>query len=120
MIRNLERSTYLSRHTFHATRLWDRIRGMIGRDFNGSFDAMVFAACNAIHTFFMRIALDVIFLDRDNRVIGMRRGLKPWHPCIWVLRAKTVIELPVGAIDSSGTSLGDLLDLAAGTGENGC
>ena len=111
MIRNSDKNTILSERTFHAVRLWDRTRGMIGRNFSGGFDAMVFAACNAIHTFFMGFPLDVVFLDRENRVISLRRKLKPWHPCVLVPRAKTVIELPCGVIDASGTESGDLLEL---------
>ena len=85
---------------------------MIGRDFT-DFDAMIFNRCNSIHTMFMKIALDVLFIDRNNAVCGMRRGLQPWHPLVRVGGAWAVIELPSGAIDQSGTELGDLVDLNA-------
>ncbi len=107
MIRNASRNTTVSQKPFHAVRLRDRTRGMIGRDFGVSFDAMVFSACNAIHTFFMRIPLDVIFLNRENVVVSMYRGLRPWHPCVCSLNARSVVELPAGAIDASSTEIGD-------------
>lgn len=113
MIINLNRKTTISQKTFFAERLRDRTRGMIGRDFGEAFDAMVFSACNAIHTFFMRIPLDVIFLNKENTVVALRRTLRPWHPCVLVLRACTVVELPVGTIDESGTMVGDQLSFTA-------
>ena len=109
MIINASKNTTVSQKPFHAVRLWDRTRGMIGRDFGEAFDAMVFSACNAIHTFFMKIPLDVIFLNRDNVVVAVRRGLRPWYPCILAWRSCTVVELPAGAIDSSATEIGDRL-----------
>lgn len=85
---------------------------MIGRDFHG-FDAMVFNHCNAIHTLFMSIPLDVIFLNRENRVCAVRKGLKPWRPLIRSGLAYAVIELPTGALEQSGTCPGDIIDLNA-------
>lgn len=109
VIVNISRKTTLSGRAFHAVRLWDRTRGMIGRNFGSAFDAMVFSACNAIHTFFMRIPLDVIFLNKENTVVALRCKLGPWHPCVLVPRASTVVELPVGTIEATGTTVGDSL-----------
>ena len=68
MIVNLNRNTTIASQPFYAVRLWDRTRGMIGRDFNAEFDAMVFSACRAIHTFFMKQNIDVCILDKDFNV----------------------------------------------------
>jgi len=85
---------------------------MIGRDFH-SFDAMVFNRCNAIHTMFMSIPLDVIFLNRENRVCGLRSRVTPWRPIVRCGPAYAVIELPCGALEQSETAEGDTLDLNA-------
>ncbi|MBR4885443.1 MAG: DUF192 domain-containing protein [Lentisphaeria bacterium] len=113
MIVNQNRNTTIACKPFHAVRLWDRTRGMIGREFGEAFDAMVFSACNAIHTFFMKIPLDVLFLNRENTVVAQRSSLRPWHPCVWYSRACTVVELPVGTIEKTGTSIGDRLYFSA-------
>lgn len=108
MIRDITRKSILSRKPYHATGLWDRTRGMIGRDFaKCAFDSMVFPRCNAIHTFFMSCALDVVFLDRENTVVHLAEHLKPWHPCVCKRSACSVIELPPGAIAGAGVVLGD-------------
>ena len=109
MIVNLNRNTTIASRPFYAVRLWDRTRGMIGRDFSADLDAVVFSACRAIHTFFMKIPLDVLFLNRENIVVAQRRNLQPWHPCVCSLHACTVVELPAGTLEKSGICAGDRL-----------
>jgi hypothetical protein len=54
--------------------------------------------CNSIHMFFMRFAIDAVFLDRDNRVKRVVRDLKPWRVSPIVFGARTVVELPAGSV----------------------
>ena len=85
-----------------------RRRGLLGRDGLAEGAALIIAPCNAIHMFFMRFAIDVAFVDRDGRVVSMRRALRPWRLAV-AFRAFATIELPVGALDASGTRAGDEL-----------
>ncbi len=112
MIYNLTRKKCISKVPLFADNFLVRGRGMIGRDF-GDFDSMVFNRCNAIHTLFMGISLDVIFLDRENKICKMEEGLKPWKLMVRSGRAYSVIELPCGTLEKTGTELGDVLDLNA-------
>lgn len=64
--------------------------------------------CEGIHTFFMKFAIDVVFIDRKRRVRKVVRGLVPWRASLCVT-AHSVIELPVGVIEASGTQKGDQL-----------
>ena len=73
---------------------------------------MVFPACNAIHTFFMGMAIDVIFLDRENRIVKLLRA-EPWRMCYCCRKAVCVVELPAGACEKSSCAVGDFLDLDA-------
>lgn len=86
-----------------------RLQGMIGRKFSEKMDAMIFPRCNAIHMLFMTIPLDVLFLDRGNRVVRVVRHIRPWHPGIWVRDAVTAVEFPAGSLD--GVSCGDRIRL---------
>ena len=109
MIRNLTRQTVVARTAWEARSFCWRGRGMIARRFDG-FDALIFPGASSIHMCFMGQALDVIFLDRDQRVRKLVPGLKPWRLAgQW--GAVTVIELPVGAIAAAGTAVGDQLAL---------
>ncbi len=92
-----------------ATTSATRRRGLLGRD---SFDpsaAMVIAPCSAIHTLFMRFAIDVVFVNRDGRVLKVVRNLKPWR-IAGSLRAFAVFELNAGTLErQGGLAAGDQL-----------
>ncbi|HEX4273872.1 MAG TPA: DUF192 domain-containing protein [Bryobacteraceae bacterium] len=66
--------------------------------------------CEAVHTFFMKFAIDLIYLDRARRVKATVRALRPWRfsAC---LPAHSVLELPPGTIDRTNTQKGDELEL---------
>ncbi|MBC7101350.1 MAG: DUF192 domain-containing protein [Methanobacteriales archaeon] len=64
---------------------------------------------SSIHMFFMRIPLDVIFLDSEKRVVDLAT-LKPWQIYIPKKPAKYIIELPQGSIEDSGTRIGDIME----------
>ena len=87
-----------------------RFRGLIGHDFS-RFDGMVFPNCNAIHTFFMGMEIDVVFTDRDGTVLGAYPGVRRWKCCLFQKNAKVTIELPVGTIERTETEKGDILRL---------
>jgi len=108
MIRNLTRDTIIAWQPRIARSLAWRLRGMIARDFT-AFDALLFPGCNAIHTWGMRIPLDVLFLDADGRVCALRTDLRPWRLAV-ARRARRVVELPAGAIVRSSTRVGDAVD----------
>ena len=112
MILNLTKKTIVARRPYSAISFLARSRGMIFREF-ADFDAMVFNQCNAIHTMLMRINIDVIFIDSDNRVCDLREKLVPWKPLVRCALARAVVELPEGAIRGSDTAVGDILDLNA-------
>ena len=112
MIFNLDSLHYVARRPVWALAWRDRLRGMIGRRFEPEgIDAMIFPRCNAIHTMWMSIPIDVVFLDADAEVAGLCAGLKPWRLPVSCRRAVTVIELPAGRIAESGTEVGHQLNL---------
>jgi uncharacterized membrane protein (UPF0127 family) len=88
-----------------------RRRGLLGRDAMREGSALIIAPCQAIHTFRMRFAIDVVFANRDGLVLKIRRGVKPGR-ITGSLAAFAVIELPAGAVDRSEIRVGDSLDLS--------
>lgn len=67
--------------------------------------------CNGIHMFFMRFAIDAVFLDRQLRVVKVYRRLGRWRlvPLVW--GAQSVVELPPGSLDGLDLPKGEQLDL---------
>ena len=76
-----------------AESLFERMRGLIGRDAPAPGHGLLIKKCNAIHTCFMRFAIDATFLDREGRVVRTVRGIKPWRLFVWGgFRARQVLE----------------------------
>jgi uncharacterized membrane protein (UPF0127 family) len=88
-----------------------RRRGLLGRDSLDPSSALVIAPCSAIHTFFMRFAIDVVFVDRRGRVLHIVRDLPPWRIAA-SLRAYAVIEMTGGSLPRNDLAIGDRLYLS--------
>jgi uncharacterized membrane protein (UPF0127 family) len=73
--------------------------------------ALIIAPCNSIHTFFMRFAIDVVFVARDGRVVHVSRAVPAWRLRL-ALRAFAVVELAAHSLERSETRDGDPLSLA--------
>ena len=110
MIHNITKQTIISSDTFYAESFWARSRGMIARNFT-TFDGMVFENCNAIHTFFMSVKIDVIFIDSTYRISSLHESLATWLPLIRDSKANTVMELPLGTIARAKCSVGDVVTI---------
>jgi uncharacterized protein len=85
-----------------------RRKGLLQRDSMPEGGALIIAPSNAIHTFFMRFAIDVIFVAKDGHVLKTRTAM-PSRRIIASLRAFAVIELAAGALDHSDIKAGDQL-----------
>ena len=89
-----------------------RKRGLLKHDSLPDGSALIIAPSNAVHTFFMRFAIDIAFVAKDGRVVKVRRDVRPWRlAAAW--RAFAVVELPVGALERAGVQPGDLLRIDA-------
>ena len=85
-----------------------RKRGLLGRDGLARRHAIVIAPTSAIHTFFMRFAIDVVFASKDGTVVALRKSLRPWRIAV-APRAFCAIELQAGSIDRDSIAVGDRL-----------
>ena len=71
---------------------------------------MLLSPCNSIHTFFMRYNLDAVFLDSDNRIISIKRFIKPYSIVPSVRDAKKVLEFPSSLHASAFLNIGDQIN----------
>ena len=90
-----------------------RGRGLMGRVALPDGYALIIYPEWSIHTFFMRVPIDVLFVDRADRVVGLREAMPPSRPFAGVspLRGRYVIEMPAGVIAATATAIGDQLVL---------
>lgn len=76
-----------------ARTLFTRMKGLIGARGLPPGEGLLILRCNAIHTCFMRFAIDATFLDRAGRPVKTVRGIRPWRPFVWGgFRAASVLE----------------------------
>lgn len=69
--------------------------------------AMLLKTRFGIHTLDMKYPIDVIILDKNNRVTALKENLKPNRIFIWNIKYNTVLELPGGTIHTTKTAIGD-------------
>jgi len=111
MILNQTRSTPIAKQANIAKSFRARLVGLLGHRELKASHALVIQNCNSIHMFFMRFAIDAIFVDHNNRVVGLIRNIKPFRLSPIFFRARDVIECPVGTIEFSKTQIGDLIEI---------
>jgi uncharacterized membrane protein (UPF0127 family) len=94
-----------------ARSFWSRGRGLMGRAALPPGYALIIYPEWSIHTFFMRIPIDVLFVGRDGRVLRLREAMPPNRPFAGVApwRGQYVVELPSGVIAATGSAVGDQL-----------
>ncbi|MEQ8147061.1 DUF192 domain-containing protein [Streptomyces sp. OP7] len=94
-----------------ATSYRARTKGLLGRD---SLDgALLLSPANSIHTFRMRIPIDVAYLDRRLRVISVRT-MPPGRLGRPRLRARHVIEAGAGDMEGWGLKVGSVVEVVRG------
>jgi uncharacterized protein len=94
-----------------ANNVWTRFKGLMGVRELQSGDGMLIMPCSSVHCMFMSIAIDVIYCDRQDRVVAIDHALKPWRIGSLHRGVRYVLELPAGASAATGTVPGDRLKL---------
>jgi uncharacterized protein len=114
---NRTRSTVLCQRLEDAGGFSGQSRGLLGReglepDQGMLFETGRFTPFMWMHMFFMRFAIDIVFLDRHGRVVNINRALKPWRVSSIVFGARKALELAAGAAERSRTEVGDQIDFS--------
>jgi len=72
-------------------------------------EGLLITRTSLITMWFMRFAIDAVFIDRDRRVVRAAERLMPWTLSIGARGARDVLELPAGTVARTGTQAGDEL-----------
>jgi uncharacterized protein len=91
-----------------ADKPWSRMRGLLGRRTLPAGEGILLRPASSVHMFFMRFAIDVVWLDRDLRVLDVRRNLRPWRTAAR-RGARAALELAAGESEQVGLRVGDRL-----------
>ena len=112
-VENQTRGQLLIVHGELAGTFWARFRGLMGRSSLREGEGLVLKGDKSIHTFFMRFPIDVVYADQEGRVVRVDSAMVPNRIGPIVLEAAYILELPVGVIHATGTTVGDQLIIQA-------
>lgn len=89
---------------YHAEKFWDRFMGLMGKKSVPGKTGLLFKNCSSIHCFFMKIPIDVIYLDKDFTVL-YKETVDPWHIGKFIKNTKHILEL--GKNEGNNIKIGD-------------
>ena len=111
MIKVKEKELIICKKIKKAESIEDRMIGLMFRkSIHEGFDGLLLNPCKSIHTFFMRFPIDVLFLNRELKVVKIIKNLKPWRITGLYFRADQVLEMSIGSIPES-LKIGDELEI---------
>ncbi len=108
---NMTRQSVLVNNLEFANSMVSRMIGLMGRkEFHKGSGLLIKRSGNSIHTFFMRFAIDLLFIDKKGEVKYLKKNVVPWKLVFApLLRNTDCLELPAGVLEQSGTQIGDII-----------
>jgi uncharacterized membrane protein (UPF0127 family) len=110
LVRNQTRNTVLATAAEVADTSAKRRTGLLKHKRLDPGGGLWITPCESVHTFFMRFAIDLVYLSRDHRVRKVRAAVPPWRLSA-CLTAHSILELPAGVAAATGTQPGDQLSI---------
>ena len=110
---NRTRQAYLATELSVANTHWTRLKGLLGRgaDDFGNGSGLWIVPCHGVHTLGMGFPIDVIYLDREMKVVHVETDLRPWRVAPVRRVATSVLELPCLTVVQTKTTIGDKIEI---------
>jgi uncharacterized protein len=106
---NQTRQTEIGTRIAVADRGPRRRKGLLGRDGLDEGEGLWIVPCESVHTFGMRFAIDLVYLDRAKRVVKVRHSVGPARISA-SFRAHSILELRPGTVAATKTQPGDQME----------
>jgi uncharacterized protein len=107
-VRNETRQTVLAEAADVANTSAKRRTGLLKHERLEPGEGLLIAPCSAVHTFFMKFPIDLVYIDRKRKVRKVRSAVPAWRMSA-CLTAHSIIELPAGTVERTRTVAGDQL-----------
>jgi uncharacterized membrane protein (UPF0127 family) len=117
-VRNQTRQTVLGAAVDVADTSAKRRTGLLKHERLAPGEGLWIRPCESVHTFFMKFPIDLVYIDKQKKVKKVRNAVPPWRMSA-CLTAESVLELPAGTAEQTGTRPGDELAIEKLTPENG-
>lgn len=108
-VSNQTRNTLLADAAGRADTFVSRFKGLMGVAELPMGQGLHIEPCTSIHTFFMKIPIDAVFLDASHQVVEVCHAMPPWRVSRVFFGARSVLELPAGTAAAAQTVAGDRL-----------
>ncbi len=109
---NITTKKELARHVIMANTLLRRMKGLLGKKKLEEGEALWIRPCKSVHTIGMRFSIDVVFLDRSNVVVKVKKNLLPNRVTGLYLSAASVLELAADTLAAIDIRVGDRIEIA--------
>lgn len=110
---NRTRQAFLVSKLRVADTHWARLCGLIGQGSSTfrSGAGLWIVPSHGVHTLFMRMPIDVVYLDDERTVVHIEENVAPWRLAPMLTQAVSVLELPAHTVYETGTQVGDTLEI---------
>jgi hypothetical protein len=108
-VSNQTRGTVLAARIEVADTGAKRNKGLLGRSGLEAGGGLWIVPCQSVHTFFMKFPIDLVYLDRKNRIKKVCDSVPAWRMSV-CLSAHSILELPAGTIRGTQTQAGDTVE----------
>jgi len=108
LVRNQTRDTVLGDAVDVADTSSTRRTGLLKHDRLDAGQGLWITPCESVHTFFMKFPIDLVYLDKQKKVRKVRHAVPAWRLSM-CLSARSILELPAGTAQRTGTQPGDQL-----------
>src|SRR5581483_5270525 len=102
---NSSKNTTLSKNATFAKSKIAKSKGLIG----SKSESIIIKTRFGIHTFLLKSSIDVLILDKGDKVVALKENLKPNKIFLWPIKYNKIIELKRGKIAKTKTALGDII-----------
>ncbi|MGO4881561.1 MAG: DUF192 domain-containing protein [Bryobacteraceae bacterium] len=110
VVRNQTRNTILADAADIADSSEKRRTGLLKHARLDPGQGLWIVPCESVHSFFMKFAIDLVYLDRNKKVRKVRHSMVPWRVSA-CFSAHSILELPAGSVAASGTKPGDQIEI---------
>lgn len=110
---NKTRERFVATHASVADGFFSRLVGLLGttRRWARPGKGLWIIPSHGVHTIGMMYALDLIFLDRDHKVIDVEEHVRPFRISKVSFKAESILELPAHTVFRTETHVGDQLEI---------
>ncbi len=109
-VRNDTRQTLLADAADLATTSGTRRTGLLKHERLDEGQGLWIVPCESVHTFFMKFPIDLVYIDKKQKVRKVRHAVPAWRLSA-CFAAHSVLELPAGTVARTGTQAGDQLTI---------